>query len=292
MRDHILICGPVSWNQLVYLDHLPEPRPHMQFALEHFETVGGTSAGKALHLAALGRPTTCLTVLGDDEYSARLRSVLSEAGVDLVASVVPGPAERHLNLMTHAGERVSLYLSVPQFVEPDVALFQKLAVDAAAVVMDLSATSRALLPVAVDSGAPIWTDIHDYDGKADFQVPFIDAADYIFMNADGMPDPRPFMRARVEAGASAIICTLGAEGAIAHDSGGLHQVDSRPATVIDTNGAGDAFLAGYLDATLAGASTDGALEAAAVQAASALATRHLHPSLDAIIGRPLGKAGK
>jgi len=38
MPNHILVSGPVSWNSIVYLDHLPEPRPHMQFALDDFET--------------------------------------------------------------------------------------------------------------------------------------------------------------------------------------------------------------------------------------------------------------
>ena len=74
MKNHILICGPVAWNTLVYLDRLPEPHPHTQFALDHFETVGGTSAGKALHLSGLGRTVVCQTVFGDDAESDRVRS--------------------------------------------------------------------------------------------------------------------------------------------------------------------------------------------------------------------------
>jgi hypothetical protein len=115
MPNHIFISGPVSWNSIVYLDHLPEPRPHMQFALEDFETVGDTSAGKALHLAGLVRKVTCLTVMGDDAASTWLRSVLESAEIELHCVTVPGASERHLNLMTRAGERVSLYLSTPAF---------------------------------------------------------------------------------------------------------------------------------------------------------------------------------
>ncbi|MET1044458.1 MAG: PfkB family carbohydrate kinase [Microbacteriaceae bacterium] len=282
MTDHIVICGPVSWNHMVYLDRLPEPRPHMQFALDDFETVGGTSAGKALHLSGLGHRAVCMTTVGDDDVSAKLRDTLADAGVELVASVVPGPAERHLNLMTRAGERVSLYLSTPSPAPVDASLFAEITVGAAAIVMDLSETSRALLPAAVAAGAPIWTDIHDYDGSADFHAPFIEAAAYVFMNADRLPDPHEFMRARVEAGATAVICTLGAKGAIAYDRDGFHRVNAHEAVVVDTNGAGDGFLAGYLDATLGGAPTDEALRAAAAQATVALGTRHLHPVLDAL----------
>ena len=49
----VFIAGPASWNTLVVLDRLPEPVPHMQFAEDSWETLGGTSAGKALSLTAL-----------------------------------------------------------------------------------------------------------------------------------------------------------------------------------------------------------------------------------------------
>jgi len=283
VQDHILICGPVSWNKLVYLDRLPEAWPHTQFALDDYETIGGTSAGKALHLAGLGRAVVCHTALGNDELSARLRSTLEAVGIELISPVIPGNSERHLNLMTPAGERVSLYLSVPAFLAPDVAQFGALCEGAAALVMDLSETSRALLPAAVSTRLPVWTDVHDYDGRSDFHEPFVRAADYIFMNADGMSEPLAFMRSRVEEGAKAVVCTLGADGAMAYDADGLHRVNAMVTPVTDTNGAGDAFLAGYLNATLLGASTGAALASAAAQAAVALGTKHLHPSMDAMI---------
>lgn len=62
-----------------------------------------------------------------------------------------------------------------------------------------------------------------------------------------------------------------------------HAVAAAPATVRDTNGAGDAFMAGVLDATLAGSPLSDALQVGARHAASVLATRHLHPSLDALL---------
>lgn len=117
--------------------------------------------------------------------------------------------------MTRAGQRVSRYLSVPSSVMPDVAEFKLRTVNAPALVMDPSETARSLLPTAASTGIPIWTDVHDYDGLSDFQEPFIQAASYIFMNADGMSEPLAFMRAKVEAGARAVVCTLGAHGAMA-----------------------------------------------------------------------------
>jgi len=286
MTDHVLIAGPASWNRIVELDRLPEPVPHMQFALGDWETVGGTSAGKALSLAALGRPVALHALLGGDVEGERVRDALTTSGIDLLAGD-GGATERHLNLMTRDGGRVSLYLATPQPLDdtPSPAAIAAMS-DAAAIVLDLAPVSLGLLPAARATGRPIWTDIHDYDGEADFHRPFIDAADAIFMNADRIGgDPFAFMEGCIRAGASLVVCTLGADGAVAVDERMTrHRVAAEPVEVLDTNGAGDAFMAGVLDATLSGAELPDALRAGARHAASVLTTRHLHPSLDAVLG--------
>jgi acarbose 7IV-phosphotransferase len=285
VTDHVFISGPAAWNRIVELDRLPEPVPHMQFALEDWETIGGTSAGKALGLAGLGRPVLLHTLLGDDAEGARVRRALEASGVEL--STLPAArTESHLNLMTRAGERVSLYLSAPADpgTPPDARLVDAMA-DATAIVLDLSERSRGLIPAARAAGRPIWTDIHDYDGAADFHRPFIEAADWIFMNADRIgADPFPFMEECVRGGASVVVCTLGAQGAVAVDERMLRtEVPAVPVDVLDTNGAGDAFMAGVLDAHLAGATLPEALAAGARHAATALTTRHLHPLLETLL---------
>lgn len=286
MTDHVLIAGPASWNHIVELDRLPEPVPHMQFALGDWETMGGTSAGKALGLAGLGRRVTLHTLLGRDAEGDRIRDVLTAAGVDLL--VGDGvTTERHLNLMTRDGGRVSIYLATPQPGDdgPSPEAIAAMT-DAAAIVLDLAPLSLGLIPAARATGRPIWTDIHDYDGTAEFHRPFIEAADAIFMNADRIgDDPFPFMERCVAGGASLVVCTLGAEGAVAVDARmQRHRVPAEPVEVLDTNGAGDAFMAGVLDATLSRADVPDALRAGARHAASVLTTRHLHPSLDAVLG--------
>jgi sugar/nucleoside kinase (ribokinase family) len=279
----VVVCGPVSWNHVVALDHLPEPVPHMQLALGDHHTLGGTSAGKALHLTELGRVTKLHTVVGTDPVARLLEDALARAGVPVALERVPGPSERHLNLMGRSGERVSLYLDVPE--DPGTTLppgWDEDVSSARAVVLDLSARSRALAEQAASYDVPIWTDVHDYDGRSAFHQPFLDVASYVFMNADKLADPLPFLRATVAAGARAAVCTLGAEGAVAVDSdGAVHRVPAAPvARVVDTNGAGDAFMAGFLDSTLDGAEIDEALEAGAVQATTALGSEHLSPLLE------------
>ncbi|MDR2999300.1 MAG: PfkB family carbohydrate kinase, partial [Microbacterium sp.] len=110
----IAIVGAVSWNTLVLLDELPEPVPHMQYALDDWQTLGGTSAGKALALTALGDRVLLRAGVGADAEGGRIRAALTGAGVDPSALVPADRSERHLNLMTQAGERVSLYLASPE----------------------------------------------------------------------------------------------------------------------------------------------------------------------------------
>lgn len=280
--SRIVISGAASWNRIVYLDALPEPHPHMQFAIEDYETLGGTSAGKALNLVALGHDVLLHTLIGADADGARVRDALASAGVaiDGRASDV---TERHLNLMTKAGERVSLYLSTPTPPSgvPGAELFR----GADAVVLDLSPHSRDLIDAARASGAPIFTDLHDYDGESEFHRPFAEAADVVFMNADGVQDPHPLMRRLIGDGARIVVCTLGERGAIAYDQGGTLFDGAAPEVVVrDSNGAGDAFMAGFLHAHLEGADVPAALAGGARQAAVALATRHLHPALEVALG--------
>ena len=284
MSPRILVSGPASWNQLVYLDELPAARAHTLFAQDSYETLGGTSAGKALNLAALGCDVVLHTLIAQDAVGERILATLAGAGLGFVAEDADGVSERHLNLMTPAGERLSIYLGMPT-PRADRASAVQLATSADIAVLDLAESSLALIEAVRNAGIEIWTDIHDYDGTNPFHQPFIDAATCIFMNADGLPDPLEFMRECITGGARLVVCTLGADGAMAVDHElAVHRVAAAPVeSIVDTNGAGDAFFAGYLAAHLDGVSVDAALSAGARQASGALGSRHLTPVLDAVL---------
>ncbi|CAM3273159.1 carbohydrate kinase family protein [Occultella aeris] len=288
------VLGPASWNTLIHLDELPEPRSQTVFARTTFETLGGTSAGKALHLAELGRSSHLTTLVGSDAAGRSVADALSRAGIDHDAITVAGASERHANLLTERGERVSIYLSVPDSdLDPEVVASRLVARvrDARAVVVDLAGWTRELVTLTGARRDLVWTDLHDYDGQALFHRPFIESASHVFMNADGLDAPGDFMHELVDGGASVVVCTLGAEGARAVDA--EHREWRAPAApverIVDTNGAGDAFLAGFLDATLAGADVGTSLSAGAGQAAHALTSWHLSPLLDDVCDDPVAE---
>lgn len=276
-----VVAGPAAWNTLVRLDQLPDPRPHTVFARGAVRTLGGTSAGKVLHLADLGVASTLATDVGTDPEGDLILAALDRArDAEILGRRVAGPSEQHLNLMTDAGERLSIYLATPAASpEPDAAAVARVTA-AEHVVLDLSAVGLSLLPAAVASGATLWTDLHDYDGVAEFHRPFADACSYVFLNDDGTQDHRALMTSLLERGASTVVCTLGARGAVARTAEGWFECPAEPVDVVDTNGAGDAFFAGFFAARLTGAGTAECLRAGARQATRALGSRHLSPLLD------------
>jgi len=278
----IFVAGPASWNELVHLDALPEPRSQTLFAERHRATVGGTSAGKALNLRALGREVVLRTVLGSDDVAPRVEEVLRRAGVTLLVEPSPdGRTERHLNLMGGAGERLSIYLQAPGDVPPgrtwDAAVGALTA--APAVVVDLALPALPLLREARRLGKDVWCDVHDYDGEAEFHRELVESASFLFLSSDRLPGYRAFMEQRVAAGARLVVCTHGARGASALTADGDWVEVPAVAVehVVDTNGAGDAFFAGYLDAHLRGAGVAEALGEGARRGALCVQSPDLSP---------------
>ncbi|WP_062316254.1 carbohydrate kinase family protein [Demequina maris] len=291
----VLVVGPTSENQIVLLDELPRPEPHTVFARSTTTALGGTSAGKALHLVDRGVATMLLTTQGDDATGEGLMDALRGCGIDLRAVRTDGPSERHLNLMSARGERVSIYLQAAGAI-PDEELRRARATarealaQARAVFLDLSELSRRLIPEVSALAHEVWVDIHDYDGEEAFHRPFLEAADVVLMNGDRIDAPSTYLRGLVADGKTLAVCTLGARGAIAvGPDGSFARVEAPKVDVVDPNGAGDAFAAGVMShalrvggaAALTGDALWEALEAGSAQAVRAITSRQLSPLLDA-----------
>jgi acarbose 7IV-phosphotransferase len=273
----VVVAGPATWNLIVRVAALPAAGSPTLFAAGHRDTLGGTSAGKALGLAQLGLDVALRTVLGDDDAAAQVRTALTHPRLTLAAAVVPGATERHLNLMADDGSRVSIYLDTPG--EPGPVPERVLAAlgEAAVAVVDLAEHARGFLGLARAAGVPVWCDLHDWDGQEPFHRDFAAAADVVVVSDDRLPDPREFLAARVAAGARWAVCTRGARGAVAlgRDEGWLEMPAVPVPDVVDTNGAGDAFVAGMLLGHLEGRPLGHCLRLGAAAGAMAVASADL-----------------
>jgi sugar/nucleoside kinase (ribokinase family) len=157
----------------------------------------------------------------------------------------------------------------------DPAHVEKLVREADHVLVAIADPARHVIPIARRLGVPLWTDLHDAHGQADYIRDFL-AADYVFLSGDGLPDPRPLMERLVADGRRLVVCTRGPSGAVALTSeGSWLEVPAEPVEAVDTNGAGDAFLAGTLYGELLGLPFERSLRIGARVAAMAVTSLEL-----------------
>lgn len=284
MTINVFVAGGVSFDTIIHLEGFPEPRQATLFARESYGAVGGTSSGKALNLAALGHEVTLAAQLGPDRFGDLLRACFLEAGVTL-HELPDHRTEQHTNLMNAGGERITIF-AVQRTFDPAVqtADFQAAVRRADVVVLDIINWSRQLIPLVKALRKPVWCDLHDYDGENVYHRDYLDAADYVFLSAEALPDPERFSRDLIARGKALVVMTRGVAGAVALTATGQRfEVESvRAFGGGDTNGAGDAFLAGYLHGHVQGRSVPRCLELASLTAALCVASRELvHPELSA-----------
>jgi sugar/nucleoside kinase (ribokinase family) len=271
----VLVLGGAGVDTVVHVPELPLPFADSYMIRPGIQTrAGQTGDFLALGLHALGLRVHHLDLLGDDPEGHLVRVLHAEHGVPLTAIPQPAGTKRAVNLVDPLGRRLSLYDDTRA--APDDRL-------PATPVRELAASSRHAhvcithpcayaLPVLRESGVTLSTDLHDWDGVNPYHEPFAYAGDVVFLSATRLADPEPVMRRIAERGrASVVVATAGASGAHLLADGVLHHVPTAtpPAPVVDSNGAGDAFAAGFLHAWLAGESALRAARHGAVAGAHA-----------------------
>ncbi len=284
MTDHspitATILGGASWNTVIYVDVFPEPHPQTVFASRSRRTVGSSGAGKALNLADLGVETRLWALLGDDEQGGLVRGAIEDAGIHFVSQLDPLGTMRHVNLMDKTGERISIFENPGTLdATPEPGPILPLLEGADVVAITIMEHCRPLLGLVEEAGHDRWIDIHDYDGTNPHHRDFIDSATHLFVSTIDLPDWRRFAEDRITAGTTVVVCTHGAEGAsgLTADEGWIDIPAVPVDTVVDSNGAGDAFFAGFAVAWCSGTGLAAALEAGADQASHAVASPDLAP---------------
>jgi len=244
----VVVFGAASWNTMIQVERFPPPVPASVFPPAWHETVGSSGAGKSMNLARLGVDVTLHCLLGADEAGRRVRESLEAAGVTVDAVLDRTGTGRHVNLMDAAGDRMSFLLHTG---DPSIRFDDDGSVGlvraADHVLAAISDQSRPVLEIARRLGRTTWTDLHATDGEREWERDF-HRADRVFFSTERLKDPRPFMERLRAGGRELVVATRGAAGAIALTADGRWlEVPAEPVDrIVDTNGAGDAFLAGVL----------------------------------------------
>lgn len=233
------------------------------------DLVGGNAVNVAVQGARLGLRASYFGAVGTDREGALVRSMLEAEGIDLTGLVTrPGQtAVTEIGIDAH-GDRQFLAESFGACAgyRPDDAAMARIAAANHCHIgwMDDKGVTLAGL-LAGNRRPSLSRDVSINADPADLGVTGLDIA---FASESGTQgDAAAQARALVAGGASMAVVTRGAAGALALRDGHFVEVDAVPVEVVDTTGAGDSFIAGFLSIWLTTATIGEALECGARVAA-------------------------
>lgn len=227
------------------------------------EHVGGSPLNVAVGLARLGRDVDFLTRIGNDEYGRRIAEYVNTAGAQLLSDspiVARTPTAR-----VHIGDDGSadyvFDLDWQLSGTPEVAAPLFVHTGSIAAVREPGCLAVAALIDAYHLSATVTLDpnvrpalIADRDLARERIEHLVERSDIVKVSEEDLrwidPDRPPERLAStwLALGPSLIAVTMGGRGAMAVCAAGVAQVQARPVQVVDTVGAGDAFMAGLIDA--------------------------------------------
>ncbi|WP_461175083.1 sugar kinase [Arthrobacter sp. Z1-9] len=248
---------------------------------------GGAESNVAVGLARLGVPVTWMGRLGDDALGRLIERQLRAEGVNAAATHDPtAPTALMLKERPAVGSSAVSYYragSAGSRLAPehlDLACIQEARIlHITGITAALGAGPRAALEAAIDAaidgGTIVSFDVNHrsrlwaHEKAASAYREIAARADVVFAGDDeaelltGERDPAAQAAAIIGLGPTQAIVKLGAEGAYAFADAHAVEQPAFPVHAVDTVGAGDAFVAGYLAELLAGASLSGRLRTAA-----------------------------
>ncbi|XIE81422.1 PfkB family carbohydrate kinase [Streptomyces sp. SBR177] len=257
----VLVLGGAGVDTIVHVPELPLPLADSHMIGTGIVTrAGQTGDFVALGLHRLGLRTHHLDHLGADPEGELVRAFHRDHGIGLTAVPQPAGTKRAVNLVGPDGRRLSLYDATRGRDEDRLppATVRALAARSRHVHVSITQPCAHALPDLRVAGVTLSTDLHDWDGRAAYHEPFALAADLVFLSATALDDPERTLREILSRGRARLaVATDGAAGAhllTGADEPLVHVPAVTPAApVVDSNGAGDAFAAGFLRAWLAGA---------------------------------------
>jgi fructokinase len=227
------------------------------------EHVGGSPLNVAVGLARLGRDVDFLTNIGTDARGVRIAEYLESSGVQLVSGSTSA-ARTPTAVATLDASGAAQYefdidwqlTGTPEVAPPLVAHTGSIAA-----VLEPGCRATAALLDAYHPSATLTFDpnvrpslIGDTDGARGRIDRLIERCDVVKASDEDMQwldpnqTPKQIARSWLRVGPSIVAVTMGQGGAFAMCDAGTVRVTALPVKVVDTVGAGDAFMTGLIDA--------------------------------------------
>jgi 2-dehydro-3-deoxygluconokinase len=262
--------------------------------------IGGSESNVAIALSRLGTEATWIGKVGADPLGELILREIRAEGVHVEAVIDPEAPTSLMLKERRSRERTSVYYyrrgnagGRLRFSEINADTIRGAALlhvtgISPALSPGMTATIREAVQTARDAEVPVSLDLNfrsslwSQEAAAAEYGHLIPLADIVFAGDDeaaiavGEPtDPEasriPFLLAHrlIASGAKSAVIKLGAEGAVAVVGGLEYQRDAVRIDPVDTVGAGDAFVAGYLSEHLRGADVTSCLTTAVTAGAYA-----------------------
>ncbi|BBZ48116.1 carbohydrate kinase family protein [Mycobacterium parmense] len=247
------------------------------------EHVGGSPLNVAVGLGRLGRGVDFLTHIGDDEHGRRIAECVKSNGVQLVPGSVS--ARRTPTAVATVGgdgsARYAFDLEWELSGTPESAPPLVVHTGSIAAVLEPGCLAVAALIDAYRVSATVTFDPNVRPALTDDRarariVHLVERSDVVKVSHEDLEwiapgqDPQRTARGWLASGPAIVAVTLGPRGSVAFCGDGEVRVDAEPVDVVDTIGAGDAFMVGLIDALwtrgLLGASRRAALRRIGVAA--------------------------
>ncbi|MFF0391598.1 carbohydrate kinase family protein [Kitasatospora sp. NPDC004615] len=286
----ILIVGGVGVDTIVRVDRLEIP-PGVDSV--HVPPVrdypAHTGNGVALACHALGLRTKLADFLGEDPQGALVLAEYARRGLDFSHLPAPAGTPRSVNLVDADGLRFSFYDGRhPADARLPREFWLPLLERSQHVHLSITGVNRDMYPDVERLGCPSSTDLHAWDGENEHHRFYALRSDVVFLSAAGLGNrPEAAMRSILAQGrAELVVATAGAHGTFLltrEDEAPRHFPAVDPgAPIVDSNGAGDAFVSGFLQRRLAGRPVEECMRAGAAAGAFACTTAGTHTAfLDA-----------
>jgi ribokinase len=289
----VLVVGSANMDLLLRVEELPSAGQTVLGA-DAVWRPGGKGANQAVAAALAGARVRLVGCVGADANGHAVRDALQDAGVDITLLRTRDGRETGLAVVlvardgenaiavspgaNHAVTAADVHAAAASLGEADVLLVQlelPPAVVVEAVAVAAAAGSRTVLNLAPAADVPRAC-------LEQLDVLVVNRSEAEFLLRRELPDADARQRGTGDLrtlGPAAVVLTAGGDGAVLADGNGVRDVAALPVEVVDTAGAGDAFV-GVLCAELArGTALDSAVAAAnragaaAVQSEGAQLTR-------------------
>ncbi|MFC7246715.1 sugar kinase [Catellatospora aurea] len=260
-------------------------------------SIAGSESTVAIGLARLGHRVSWLGVTGADEPGELVRRSLRAEGVDIALARVDAQAPTGLILFEprvgdltrvvyhrtgSAGSRLTADDVHPAFADgrtPRIVHVTGITCalgdgpyEAVRYAVGHARAAGSLVGLDVNHRTRLWSARQ----AAEALRPMLPSLDLVIASDDELAvltdDPDP-VAALLAAGVREVVVKHGAGGATSHGEHGTLHRPARRVPVVDTVGAGDAFVAGYLSGVLDGADAAARLDRAVTVGAFAVATR-------------------